>query len=332
MLKASVLVPAYNEEQNIGRLLRGLLQQRVTSAELVEIVVVTSGCTDQTHELVRAIVQEDARVRLVVQDVRMGKVSAINAYLRERDAACELTVICGADLLLQPGCLELLLRPFVTEPKLGMTGARPRPTNPRGTLLGDMVHFVWELHHERACEQPKMGELVVFRAAIIGELDERSAVDEALIEALVLKKEHSLRYVPEAVVANRGPSTLREFFEHRRRIEAGHLWLRKQTGYSVSTLDWRSSLRLSLQHFSLTDPRTDVAYLTAMAVEALARGLGMMDLRRNYSHAVWKPLSTARNVQPDLNENVIPLPVPARRADEVGDGEHEKGAQAPGLP
>jgi poly-beta-1,6-N-acetyl-D-glucosamine synthase len=333
VFKVSVLVPAYNEERNIRRLLRGLSAQRVECASILEIIVVASGCTDRTREFALEVAREEPRIRLVVQDVRMGKVSAINAFLRERDAHAELTVICGADLLLQPGCLELLLRPFVEDRGVGMAGGRPRPTNPRGTLLGNMVHFVWDLHHERSCEEPKMGELVAFRSELVRTLDESSAVDEAYIESLVKQQGYRLKYVPEAVVANRGPSSLREFFEHRRRIEAGHLWLRAKTGYSVSTMDWKSSARLSLRHFSLTDPATDGAYLLAIGVEALARGLGFLDLRRSYSHAIWKSLSTARSVSPEDDEKVVPLSVRrVYRSDEASDASIPKGSQASGVP
>jgi len=332
VLNASVLVPAYNEERNIGRLLKSLSSQKTPCARVTEIIVVASGCTDKTHERVQEAAAGDPRIRVVVQDVRMGKVSAINAYLRERAADSDLTVICGADLLVQPGCLEALLHPFTLDENVGMTGGRPRPTNPPGSVVGTMVKFVWDLHHERSCERPKMGELVAFRSKLVTKLDEKSAVDEAMIEASVEQQGYSLRYVPDAVVANRGPATLREYFEHRRRIEAGHLWLKETTGYEVSTMDWKSALRLSLKHFRLTDPRHDGALLLAMGVEVAAHGLGRLDLRRNYSHAIWKSLETSREVHPTDEQNVIPMDRSADDKGEKSDADAPKGSEAAGLP
>ena len=95
MSYVSVLVPAYNEARNISRLLRGLSDQKVSCANISEIVVVASGCTDQTHERVLDAAREDSRIRLIVQDVRMGKVSAINAFLRERDLGERLELFVG---------------------------------------------------------------------------------------------------------------------------------------------------------------------------------------------------------------------------------------------
>ena len=46
-MKVSVAVPAYNEERNIGLLIDSLRSQRTRRAEIVEIVVIASGCTDR---------------------------------------------------------------------------------------------------------------------------------------------------------------------------------------------------------------------------------------------------------------------------------------------
>ena len=72
---------AYNEEANIGRLLRSLLRQRFTHCYLREILVVASGCTDRTEEIVRNIMEKDNRIKLLIQPHREGKASAINLFL-----------------------------------------------------------------------------------------------------------------------------------------------------------------------------------------------------------------------------------------------------------
>ena len=53
MLNLSIGIMAYNEEANIGRLLRSVLGERFTHSYLKEIFVVASGCTDRTEEIVR---------------------------------------------------------------------------------------------------------------------------------------------------------------------------------------------------------------------------------------------------------------------------------------
>ena len=67
-LRLSVGIPAYNEEANIGRLLKALLNQELPRwLKLEEIVVVASGCTDRTEDIVRSFEEQDERVKLVVE-------------------------------------------------------------------------------------------------------------------------------------------------------------------------------------------------------------------------------------------------------------------------
>jgi poly-beta-1,6-N-acetyl-D-glucosamine synthase len=297
-MRVSAVVPAYNEERNVCAMLESLLGQRTGRGELAEVVVVVSGCTDSTVQKVEAVAQHDPRVRLLVHGARMGKTAALNAYGRERDKTAEVIVIASADLLLQPGCLDLLLAALQSDPRAGMCGPRPVPTNARGTLMGDIVNFLWTLHHEVSLEAPKLGEVVALRASLLEPLPEDSPVDEATLEARAVAEGYVLRYVPEAVVANRGPDNLREFVNQRRRIAAGHYWLRDRTGYSVSTLDVRRVVRLALRHLALSDVRTDSSYVIAAGVEAFCRALGYFDFRRDYSHAIWKVAPSTREVLP----------------------------------
>ena len=63
------------------------------------------------------------------------------------------------------------------------------------------------------------------------------AMDEAFVEALVVKRGLEVRYAPDAMVYNMGPTTVSDFIRQRRRNYAGHLHLKKKYGYKVSSLD-----------------------------------------------------------------------------------------------
>jgi poly-beta-1,6-N-acetyl-D-glucosamine synthase len=294
-LRVSVAVFAYNEERNIRVLLRSLTRQNLVVGELAEVVVVTSGCTDRTNDEVQLAIGEDARIRLIAQPSRKGKANAINEYLRDRDPTADVLVLCGADLLLHAGTLDALVRPFLDD-KIGMTGGRPVPRNQRGTLVGDIVHYLWDLHHDRALESPKLGELTAVRASLIQEVDEKTAVDEAFIEAVTVKQGFDLQYAPTAIVGNRGPETLRDFFAQRRRIAAGHFQLRRATGYAVSTMNVGPIVPLAASRFKTANRRTRSAFVVATAVEALARAAGYVDLLRGRDHSVWKMIDSSRRV------------------------------------
>jgi glycosyltransferase involved in cell wall biosynthesis len=297
-LRVSACVTAHNEERNIRKLLRSLLEQKILPHELCEVVVVASGCTDGTTAEVLDLAHGDARLRLLVQDARLGKASAINAYGRERDPAVDAVAIVSADLILQPGCLQLLLDRLASSPHIGMTGPRPVPTNPRGSLMGNMVGFLWQLHHDISNESPKLGEVIVLKSLLVRPIPEDCPVDEATLEAGVIKQGFSLSYVPEAVVANRGPSNVREYFDQRRRIAAGHFWLRRRTGYSVPTLSVKRITKHAVRYLTFSDPGTDASYMAAALLEGAARVLGYFDYKREYNHAIWKVAHSTRDVTP----------------------------------
>ena len=52
-IRCSVGITAHNEEKNIGKLLEALLGQELEQVEISEMIVVASGCTDRTCDVVR---------------------------------------------------------------------------------------------------------------------------------------------------------------------------------------------------------------------------------------------------------------------------------------
>lgn len=76
----SILVPAYNEERNIDRLLLNLSRQKTKRVKIKEIVVV-SHSNDSTDAIVGDWEMKDKRIHLVKQNRRAGKVAAFNDFL-----------------------------------------------------------------------------------------------------------------------------------------------------------------------------------------------------------------------------------------------------------
>jgi len=284
MFDLSIGIMAYNEEGGIGRLLDALLKQEFVHARLKEIVVVASGCTDRTEAIVRDFIKIGPRICIMTQDRREGKASAINLFLSI--ASGDICVLESADTIPEAGAIDRLVTPFAF-PGVGMTGGRPIPINPPDTFIGHAVNLMWSLHHAISLTSPKLGELIAFRN-FIQKIPEDTAVDEASIEAMVTKAGYELCYVPEAVVRNKGPETMREFVRQRRRIAAGHKHLLKQHGYQVSTTDLKNLLKIVIQNQSW-DVREILWTLGAILLEGVARVLGNLDIYiRKQVPAVWE--------------------------------------------
>ncbi len=287
----SVGIMVYNEETTIGRLLDALLRQEVVCAFLKEIMVVASGCTDSTVEIVTAYVKRDERVKLIIQEARKGKASAVNLFLSQ--ASGEIIVLESGDTIPLPGTFDKLLRPF-EDPSVGMTGAHPLPINRKDTFMGYVVNLMWELHHKIALYYPKMGELVAFRN-FVRVIPEDTPVDEASIEAIVAKKGYRICYVPEAIVRNKAPETVRDFLCQRRRIATGHKYVRATQKFQVHTDPPLRILRVLLSEHSW-GLRDTVWTAGAIGLEAFARMLGNYDYYLGKKkHTVWDIAPTTKN-------------------------------------
>ena len=290
-IACSMGIMAYNEEANIGRTLEAVVSQRTAKVALAEIIVVASGCTDRTESIVRDWASRDQRIRLMVQPRREGKCSAINQFLPQ--AREKIVVLCGGDLLPESDTLEEMLAPFV-DPAVGMTAGRPVPVNAPGTFMGFAAHLLWDLHHQINLRSFKAGEMIAFRK-IFERIPYQASVDEANIEPLIRGQGYEARYVPTAVVHNKGPLTVRDFLRQRRRVFAGHLAVRHTLGYSVSTMSGGRILRVLLPNLDWR-PRPFLWTWAVAALEVYGRFLGRRDYEKRRDHSVWEIATTTKDL------------------------------------
>ena len=292
-ISCSVGITAHNEEKNIGKLLEAMLAQQLEDVAISEIIVVASGCTDNTVPIVREYERCGPRVKLFEQVNREGKTSAINLFLQ--NAREDICVIESGDTIPGATTIENLVKLF-TDPKVGMTGAQKIPTNVPDHIVGYMSHLRLQMEHELCLEIPRLGELIAFRK-VFTHLPPDVAMDEAFVEALVIKRGLEVRYAPDAVVYNSGPDTLGEFIMQRRRNYAGHLHLVHKYGYKVSSMD---NLRVSrIAWLELWKAVRLLYTLVSLAlVEGIARLLGTYDYYvKGRKHEVWDIAWTTKKVE-----------------------------------
>lgn len=288
--KISVGVMAYNEERIIGECLNGLQNQELSSGTLDQIIVVSSGSTDRTNEIVQEMAANDPRIKLVIQPRRMGKASAINEYLAVAEG--DIAILESGDTVTVPQTIEALIQPF-KDPDVGMVGAHPMPVNKRDSFVGFSVHKLWELHHYMALDSPKCGEMVAFRN-LIPHIPNYTAVDEAMIEGIFKKQGMRLAYAGDAIVKNKGPENLADFIKQRRRIASGHRHLQVTIQHQVSTQSAGSIFSYVWAHQKWTP--TEIIYMgLLMSLEAYSRFMGMVDFYlRDKNPYIWDISKTTK--------------------------------------
>jgi poly-beta-1,6-N-acetyl-D-glucosamine synthase len=292
-LSVTIGIPAYNEEGNIGNLLEALTHQHTEHVNISEIIVVSSGSTDKTCSIVKEKSWADSRIKLISQDRRKGKASAINELLNF--AHDRILVLESADTLPGQETIERLCLSF-NDANVGMTGAHPVPTNSYSSFMGYICHLQWALHDRIALRTPKCGELVAFRR-VFDKVPEDIAVDEAWIEFAITKRNYKIVYVPDAIVYNRGPETIHDFLSQRRRIAYGHLDLDKRTKFEVSTNKAASTLPAILEVLPIRNPKKLFFFVSAFALEAIGRSLGYYDYYiKDRHHSVWEISKTTKSL------------------------------------
>lgn len=114
----TVVLPAYNEERQIGAAIEALLRLDYPRDQL-QLLVVSDGSTDGTDEIVRGFAAEG--VELLRVDERGGKTRAENlAAPRIRG---ELVINTDASIRLDPGSVRALVRRF-RNPSVGVASGR----------------------------------------------------------------------------------------------------------------------------------------------------------------------------------------------------------------
>jgi biofilm PGA synthesis N-glycosyltransferase PgaC len=294
MPTVSIGVCAYNEERNIRACLDSIMLQSA-KFPIQEILIVSSGSTDGTDSIVRQFEERDERFRLLRQETREGKNSAINEFLKQ--AKGEVLVLVNADNRLDEGSLRYLLEPFEDE-TIGVCGGHPVPVNDKNSMIGFAVHMLWEMHHRISLVHPKIGELMAFRR-LDKALPTTSQSDEDLIRIELEKRGLRTVYVPKAIVFNKGPTTVADFWGQRTRVNIGEKYLKRWFDYQVPT--WNMQLLIAAMPGLLANNiRHPIRLFVAITMEVFARIYSSLYVALDKGdQAVWNRVSSTKDLVPE---------------------------------
>ena len=231
-LDITVGICAYNEAQIIERSIRSVYSQKLTDINVKEVIVVSSASTDGTDDIVKGLMAEFPTLRLIQQEKREGKNSAINCYLDNK--SCDIVVMLNADNAFgTEDSLQKLVEPLRNE-DVGITGGHPVPTNDKKDKVGFAVCMMWAMHHELALVHPKIGELIAFKD-IGTRLSTDMQSDEDILRMKIEEAGMKCVYVGDSILINRGPETLEDFMKQRIRVNIGECTMKKMYDYNIPT-------------------------------------------------------------------------------------------------
>ncbi len=186
-----------------------------------------------------------------------------------------------------------------------MVGAQKIPVNTPDHIIGLLSHLRLRMEHTLCLEIPRLGEMIAFRK-VFDHIPNDVAMDEAFVEALVIRHGMTVKYAPDAVVYNTGPDTIGDFVRQRRRNHAGHLYLKHKYGYAVSSIQNHRVLRVALKEVWGVVRLLWVLFLLA-TLEGWSRLLGWYDFAvKRDRHVVWN-MAWTRNKMCKVSGSICSL-------------------------
>lgn len=124
----SVVIPAYNEENTVERVIYAVLAIPLVG----EVVVVDDFSSDDTVRIVKGMAENEPRLRFFSHGSNQGKGAALRTGFQK--VTLPFVIVQDADLEYDPGEFELVVRPLIDDVCDVCYGSRYLKNNPRRVL------------------------------------------------------------------------------------------------------------------------------------------------------------------------------------------------------
>lgn len=219
----TVIIPAYNEENNIVACIESV-KQNVYPKQKLEIIVVDDGSTDNTISLAQA---QGVRI---IQVPHKGKPNALNEGIKQ--AKHEFVLTIDADTLLEKDCIQKLISPF-KDAQVGATTGTNKIRNKK-RLLEYFQHVEYSYNNLiRKAFSVVFKEGIWFYGAVacyrkkvmeqIGYFSETSLTEDMDILFKIQSANMKTKHAYDAYSYTLAPSTVRSFIKQRIRWWSGVL-------------------------------------------------------------------------------------------------------------
>jgi cellulose synthase/poly-beta-1,6-N-acetylglucosamine synthase-like glycosyltransferase len=298
--KITIGICSYDEEKNIGTLLNSLLREQGLGKDY-EIIIVHSGCKDSTLETIKYFCNKDARIKLIIEKTRNGKISALNKILKLCQG--DILIHISADILPMKNALKILLNHF-NDPNVGAVSCHQIPLNGNG-FVDKIIKVIWNLHSETQSYYSRKGiahlggDMFAIRKEICNQIPEDIVNDDAYMGILCKHKGFKVLFEKKALSYFYGPDNLRDLIIQRRRIVYGHLKVKKVTNEAPKVLEMCPLIDkiVIISHFIRKNIKLMPYFIIACFLELFINILARLDILKNKNpHKVWKiALSTKKN-------------------------------------
>ena len=304
-MRLSIVICAYNEEKSIGSLLKNLDGQRLPP-EIVdrEIIVVASGCTDKTVDIVEQYMTGDAKIRLVEEETRLGKASALNRAFKISSG--DYVALIPADVYPADDALFNLLVPF-RDKRVSAVSGRPvqsiwKTSKGFAGCMAQITYRLWGKLMEKLNDKGQMahcsGEFMAIRSNVKTFIPIGCAADDSYI-AILARKRGVVRFASNAICYNLVPSNIVDYVNQRRRWLFGHFQTKVITGEYPTVMDTmvlsRPGVAFQVLAEEISERPKEIGYLvSSIVVEAAIYMLSVIDHVFHRQRGVWPVIRSTK--------------------------------------
>ncbi|ANQ52078.2 glycosyltransferase family 2 protein [Flammeovirga yaeyamensis] len=222
--RVSLVIPCYNEASILPMKIENSLQLDYPK-ELMDIVIVADGSTDNTPEVVELYKRKGHNITLFHNNIRAGKSAAINRVINEINTP--ITICTDANTILNDQSIKEIVRQFL-DPKVGCVCGEKRVKQEEGDLAssGEGAYWKYEsflkkLDSELTSVMGGAGELIAFRTELYPQIPHKMILDDFFISMKILMKGFRVAYEPKAYASEDSSASVREEMKRKIRISAG---------------------------------------------------------------------------------------------------------------
>ncbi len=226
-LTATIVIPAFNEEKNIGKTISSALKLDYPKSK-IKIVVVDDGSTDNTLKVAREFEKEHSNVKVISQK-NIGKGASLNKVLKQTNT--DLFIVFDSDSRIEKDALKKIV-PYFKEEDVAAVSPFMKVEKPK-TLLQKVQYleyllfsFLRKIHSSINSIYVIPGPFSVYKTSILKELngfDEKSIVEDQEIAWRLQKEGYKILQNVNVNVYTVSPDTLKKLVKQRKRWYKGAL-------------------------------------------------------------------------------------------------------------
>ena len=223
----SVILPAFNEEKNIGQSIERILGQHYRGN--LEAIVIDDGSTDKTFQIAKSYADKYVNVKAIRYDKNRGKSQALNTGFAE--AKGEISVFSDTDSILEPEAISRMVSHF-KDPEVGMVCGLVVIGREENLLQRlQQIEYIYSQTIIRFCQSSQKnvtvcpGSCAAVRTEIARRIPvtDRTVAEDADFTFSVLKEGWKVCQEPESIGYTDAPKNLKTLVDQRKRWSYGTL-------------------------------------------------------------------------------------------------------------